>query len=782
MLPPLLRCLLIFLCASCLSAIAARGGEDDPAHPQRIEYFEKHIRPVLVEHCYACHASEAANVEGELLLDSRAALLAGGASGPAVVPGDPGASLLLRALKFEGLEMPPDRRLPAEVVAHFENWIATGAADPRVAAHPLPAKTSQIDWEAARSFWSLQPPQAAALPQVSLADWPATRSDAFVLEGIERHGMQPSPEADRATLARRLAFDLTGLPPEPEIVAALKSATCESATCESAAFEATVDEAAWERVVDRLLASPAVGERLARLWLDIARYAEDQAHIVGNDRSLCYPNAYRYRDWVIEAFNADLRYDDFVRQQLAADLLEGPTERDLRPLGFLGLGPKYYNRGSPEVMADEWEDRVDIVTRGLLGLTVACARCHDHKYDPVPTEDYYALAGVFASTSMFNHPLAEDIEKKDSGEAKNPEQALHIVREGKSQDLQVMIRGDVKRKGPQAPRGFLQALRDGEDSNWQLAAASGRLELAEAIVQPRNPLTARVIVNRIWGWLIGQPLVATASNFGRLGAQPSHPQLLDDLSVRFMHNGWSIKWLLREILLSRTYRQASAASAEALARDPDNVWLARMHRKRLPVEAWRDSLLARAGRLDRSIGGPSMNPQAPDSVRRTLYSEVSRLELNKMLALFDFPDPNTHAERRAQTTTALQKLFVLNSPFMLEQARGVVHAAGLPAQTGQPQEQVQRLFVTAMGRHPAPNETELLTEYFMARAAAAGLGPGHSLHSPQPSDQTTSDQTAQGRAGESRAAEPADDLEAARLIWVELAHALLASNELMFID
>jgi hypothetical protein len=408
-------------------------------------------------------------------------------------------------------------------------------------------------------------------------------------------------------------------------------------------------------------------------------------------------------------------------------------------------------------MADEWEDRVDVVSRGLLGLTVACARCHDHKYDPIPTEDYYALAGVFASTSMFNRPLKEDCEKKDSGEAKKPEEALHVVRDGKPTDLQVMIRGDVKRKGALAPRGFLTALSAEDAGAWKLDKSSGRRELAESIASPNNPLVARVFVNRIWGALVGRPLVTTTSNFGRLGSEPSHPELLDDLAVRFVEADWSLKWLLRTIMTSSVYQQSSKGSPNDTEVDPDNVWLARMHRKRLSVEAWRDSILKAAGSLDRSMGGPSMNPQDPESHRRTLYSEVSRLEVNKMLALFDFPDPNVHAERRTTTTTALQKLFVLNSPFMLEQAKdlaeNICSQAGTPAaqQSAGVADRIAGMLRLTYARDPSPAEADALVAFALSSVAS-------------------------GKSDSEQATEVSPE------IWQQIAHVLLASNELLFVD
>ncbi|HMC10927.1 MAG TPA: DUF1549 and DUF1553 domain-containing protein, partial [Pirellulaceae bacterium] len=438
------------------------------------------------------------------------------------------------------------------------------------------------------------------------------------------------------------------------------------------------------------------GERVARMWLDLARYAEDQAHIVGKDESLYYPNAYLYRDWIIGALNSDLPYDRFVQLQLAADMLEGDDSPNLAALGFIGLGPKYYSRRSLQVMSDEWEDRVDVVSRGLLGLTVACARCHDHKFDPIGTEDYYALAGVFASTSMFNRPLTAEVEKaedsqkdnkefengkKTSGEAKDPKQSLHIIHEGTPTDLNIFIRGSVDSKGPTVPRHFLRVLCQGDPQPF--ASGSGRRELAVAISSPENPLTARVIVNRIWGLYFGRPLAATASNFGAMGERPTHPELLDDLTLRFLEANWSLKWLTRQIVTTTAYRMSSAergtGSAEQKSTphsalhtsqllDPENRLLSHTNRRRLTVEQWRDSILAGTARLDSAIGGKSIDPQQPTERRRTIYSRASRLELNKLLAMFDYPDPNVHADRRVETTTPLQKMFVLNSPFMVEQA------------------------------------------------------------------------------------------------------------------
>ena len=678
------------------------------------------LHAVLVERCYECHSAQADEPGGGLRLDSREGIRRGGESGPAVVPGDVKGGRLLSALRYQDFEMPPDGRLDERLVADFERWIAAGAVDPRDGeAGPVrPA----IDFATARRFWAFQPPRGSPLPKVESRGWPRGRIDGFVLARLESEGLIPAPRADRRTLIRRLSYDLTGLPPSD---------------AEVRAFVADERPGAYERLVDRLLASPRHGEPQARMWLDVARYAEDQAHIVGNNRSLFYPNAYHYRDWVIRAWNADLPYDEFVRLQLAADLV-APGKRQHQPaLGFLGLGPKYYRRNSLEVMADEWEDRVDTVSRGLLGLTVACARCHDHKYDPLATDDYYALAGVFASTRMFNRPLDEGTETSPDGEAKDPAQALHVVREGEPTDLHVMIRGDVNRPGSLVPRRFLEVLSP--DSPRPFGEGSGRRELAAAIVDRSNPLTARVIVNRVWGRFFGRPLAATPSNFGRLGEPPTHPLLLDDLAVRFMDAGWSLKWLQREIVLSSTYRQASEGSAESVEKDPANLLLARMNRRRLQIEAWRDTLLAVSGRLDPTVGGPSIDPQEPESRRRTVYARVSRLDLNPMLATFDFPDPNAHSAGRAATTTPLQKLFVMNSPFVVRQADALAARILAGPSADDPAAGVLQTYRLLLQRDPTPRERELGVGFLRSES----------------------------------------DREAA---WRKYAQVMLASNELLFID
>jgi len=698
------------------------------AEPSRaqVEFFEKKIRPVLVQHCYECHSDDAKKAKGGLKLDTRSVTRKGGDSGPGVVPGKPKDSLVLTAIRYhdDDLRMPPKDRLPETVAKDFESWITSGAVDPRddvQASHTKPAASlarSTIDYAKGRKFWAFQLPRKVG-----------TGIDGLLDAKIVEAGLTKAPPADPRTLIRRLTFDLTGLPPTIE---------------ETRAFERAwraKPQAALKAAVDRLLASPAHGERWARVWLDVARFAEDQAHIVGADASLTYPNAHLYRDWVIKALNEDLPYDRFVTLQIAADLVEGEKSPNIAALGFLGLGPKYYNRGTLAVMADEWEDRVDVVGRGLLGLTVACARCHDHKFDPIGTADYYSLAGVFSSTEMYNRTLTDKSEKLPTGQAKAPKDAMHIVRDmANPADLTVFIRGNVDSKGPVVNRRFLPVLCSTEPKPF--TQGSGRKELAEAIANTANPLTARVIVNRVWAQYFGRGLVNTPSNFGSLGDRPTHPELLDDLAVRFMENRWSLKWLHREIVSTAAYgRSSQLGTRNSEQKDPENVVLSHMPRRRLSVEQWRDAVLMSTGALDAKVqGGTSFDPLDPKQTRRTVYSAVSRLDLNKLLAMFDFPDPNATADRRVETITPLQKMFVLNSPFMVARAEEL--AARLAKD------------VPGDGEKLDAKRIELAYQLLYSRPA-------------------TSEEITVGQAY------LAPDRKAR---WARYAHALLAANEMMFVD
>lgn len=600
-------------------------------------------------------------------------------------------------------------------------------------ANPVWAAPS-FDWEEERAHWSyrpIDPDSIKASLSVTLNEsaeaWVRGNLDRFVWQRLQREGIEPAIEADPIALIRRLTFDLTGLPPTYAEVQAMVNA-------------ADLDES-YTKAVERLLQSPHFGERLASMWLNVARYAEDQAHQVGNDTAYFYPNAYLYREWVVDAFNRDMPYDAFVRYQLAADLME--DEENMVALGFLGLGPKYYNRGRLEVQAEEWEDRVDTVSRGFLAMTVACARCHDHKIDAITTKDYYGMAGIFASTEMWNKGLAGEVPERDKdGKEKGlkPVQTMHIVKDGNVRNLSVYERGDVSRAGELAPRNFLRVLS--EETALSLVTSdekrSGRLELAKAITGHSQELSARVFVNRIWGLIVGNPLVATPSNFGKLGARPTHPELLDYLADDFLQHDSSVKHLVRQIVLSATYRQSADADPEVLERDPGNELLARMNRRRLSSEMLRDSMLVVTGELE-FRGGASTELSDKSNFRRTLYGRVSRKELHAFLAQFDYPDANVHCAERASTTTPAQKLYLLNSDFVLARAEKL--ARRLVAESGSIDERIHSAYEWILSRRPDSKEVKL-AQMFLGQDGDA--------------------------ADEAR--------------WVQFTQALLASNEFLYRD
>ncbi len=693
------------LCLALSFAATRAAADDQLPPPAALEFFEKKVRPLLAENCSECHGPD--KRRGGLRLDSREGLLKGGDSGPAVVPGEPDKSRLLEAVRYgnEALRMPPKRKLSDEQLAVLAAWVKAGAPWPEtVAARPAAPEAGLKVTDKDRAFWSFRPVKQTRPPSVRDADWPRSTVDPFILARLEAIGLRPSAPADRRALLRRLSFDLTGLPPAPE---------------EIDAFLADESPDAYRKVVDRLLASPHFGERWARHWLDVARYGEDQAHTF---QARKYPDGFRYRDWVVRAFNQDLPYDRFVTEQIAGDLLDGPGRADrLAATGFFALGPVYYGRAT----ADELDDRVDTLARGLLGLTVACARCHDHKFDPIPTDDYYALQGIFASTDYKEFVLGPDGEidekavsdptdkmARDNKKNVTRPPVLHSLTEGaKPANARVHLRGNAANLGDEVPRRFLTVLAG--DAPPSFTQGSGRLELARAVADPDNPLTARVMVNRVWQHLFGRGLVATPSNFGALGEPPTHPELLDHLAARFVEDGWSVKALVRELVLSATYQQASRHDETGARLDPDNRLLWRMNRRRLEVEPWRDAMLAVAGNLDGALGGPSGDLSSPEHRRRTLYASVSRHNLDPLLRLFDFPDPNLTGDRRPVTSVPLQQLFVLNSDFMARQARAV--AARVVAEPDDAA-RVRSAYLLAYGRPPSARETDLALR-FLADAA-----------------------------------------------------------------
>ena len=844
-----------FQTLSVLLALVAPGRAETTQDALR--FFEEQVRPVLSARCYSCHGSK--KQESDLRLDDRNSILQGGASGdPAAVTGDTDASLMLQYVRreVEGMEMPPDKPLSAKEVAVLERWVERGIVWPEESISTVSTMDDRLANDRA-SHWAFQPvsvkrPSRQEWP-AELRRWPRNTLDEFVADKLVEHAMSPSEEANRRTLFRRLKFDLLGLPP---------------AFDEVAAFEADKGPDAWERLVDQYIASPAYGERWGRHWLDVARYADTRGYTFGGaDRN--YAWSYTYRDYVINAFNEDLAYDEFVVQQLAADRLElGDDNRALAALGFLTVGRKFNNRH------DDIDDLIDAVTRGFVGLTVACARCHDHKYDAIPTEDYYSLYGVFNSSRESGPPLIGDAEtlaaargyeqrfnevngrlsnhdkqlqdrireeahtkiteylvaaataptkeglrpqmvdawkslmrskaktdsptlmpwaklmklgdaefstaasklaeeiKGEAGEFLNPflreafvgdpptsktalaklfggvlldayakwkeaggndnarrkqpaevrqllwyffdpnspakidggkvnryltseekeqrkllqgsvaevrklqpvayHRAMVVTDNSTPSNAQVFIRGNAARRGDSVPRRGPRLFT----SQRPYENGSGRFELAKEITHPDNPLTARVIVNRVWMHHFGKPLVATPSDFGIRCKEPKQRELLDYLADLLVNNNWSIKALHREILLSATYRQSSDDRPECFAVDPENWLLWKMNRRRLEFEVLRDALLSVGGSLDRSIGGKPVRQfrKLRDSGRRSVYGYIDRQDLPNLLRVFDFAGPDASAEMRANTTVPQQALFMLNSPFVVGQAKSIASA------------------------------------------------------------------------------------------------------------
>jgi mono/diheme cytochrome c family protein len=904
---------LTFLTALALVP-AARADQPAP-DPRGVEFFEKHVRPVLVEKCIGCHGPK--TQRGSLRLDSRDALLKGGDTGPAVVAGQPDKSLLVRAGKRDGdLKMPPkekDRLTPAQVDA-LSAWVRMGAPWP---AGTSPAAAGSSTALARKSHWSFRPVSRPPLPAVRDANWPLTPVDRFILAKLDAKGLTPAPAADRRTLLRRVTFDLTGLPPTPE---------------EVEAFVKDSRPDAYERLVDRLLASPAYGERWGRHWLDVARYADTRGYVFTAER--LFPYSYTYRDYVIASFNEDRPYDRFVVEQLAADQVDlGEDRRPLAAMGYLTLGRRFLNN-----VHDIIDDRIDVVMRGLQGLTVSCARCHDHKFDPIPTRDYYSLYGVFASSTepaelpllvrhdpsagptpfqkelqarqekvdrflkerhaellprfraqagsyllaarnldrprgdrrlgpddlnrallrrwreylraarKGHHPVlapflafaalaekdypakaaalaAQFAANREPGKPINPlvakafaaskpaslvdvtrlydqlfkdtdthwQEALRTAtaekrlapvrlpdadREAIRQVLygpgaptnitpqqfepfldramrnlltplrkkveqwratapgappramvlvdmpapvnpHVLVRGNPNNPGVAVPRQFLEVLSP--QPRRPFAKGSGRLELARAIASRDNPLTARVMVNRVWMHHFGQGLVRTPGDFGLRGEPPTHPELLDWLAVTFVESGWSVKTLHRLMVLSAAYRQSSEEAGQGAVIDSDNNLLWRMNRRRLEFEPLRDALLASAGRLDRRLGGqPVQIAQAPFTPRRSVYGFIDRQNLPGLFRTFDLASPDTSTPQRHSTTVPQQALFLMNGPFVVEHARALAARPDVVTQKSD-EARIDRLHQIAYGR-PADHEEVSLGLSFVRQASTKSGG------------------------------------------------------------
>lgn len=652
-----------------LGTVSSVAGRD--AAPG-IHFFESRIRPVLVEACYECHSAEAENTEGELALDNRASVARGGQSGAVVLPGKPEQSLLLRALRYDDdhLQMPPSGKLSDEIIADFRRWIEMGAPDPRegelVAVKTIASRAAE--------HWAFQPPTRPKIPPQTSSSWPTHAMDRLILRELQAAGLAPTKPASREALIRRLFFDLVGLPPSWQ---------------EIEEFVANDSPNAYGNLVDQLLASPQFGERWARHWLDVARFADTKGYVFTEDRT--FPNAYKYRDWVINAFNDDLPIDEFFNYQIAADQLveEDDSKHHLAAQGYVTLGRRFINN-----QHDIIDDRIDVVFRGMMGLTVSCARCHDHKFDPISAEDYYALYGMFSS----------------SQEQQDDDLPLRLIDKEKPSDVGVFIRGNAHNRGSPVARGFPTFFTA---AAVPIRQGSGRLELARAITHSQNPLTARVFVNRVWGHLFGEQLVRTPSDFGLRSNPPRQQAVLDLLATEFMDHGWSLKWLVRELVTSSTYRQSSEIDPALALADPENELWGRMNRRRVDFEAMRDRLLKVSGRLNEAVGGPSERIDTPGGgSRKTLYAHIDRQNLPGLFRTFDFASPDAHSPERPHTLVPQQALFLLNSSTM----HAVTQQLAESLSSEEPAQQVTDLYLKVLGRRPDAEELQLAINFVNRRA------------------------------------------------------------------
>ena len=720
-----------------LGFVSAQAADPTPSFTKtQLDFFEQKVRPVLETKCYKCHSHGAEKIKGGLVLDSREGTLQGGNTAPAVVPGNVAESLLIKAVSYTDpdLEMPPKgEKLSAQQIADLTEWVKMGAPDPRQSvAKPYEG--------AGKAHWAFQKPTMPEIPAVKDDLWPKTSVDRFIVAKLEENGMAPNPRADKRTLIRRAYFDLIGLPPTPEQVDA---------------FVKDESPDAFAKVVDELLASPRYGERWGRHWLDVARYADTKGEVRRQQEDPRYPHAWTYRDYVIDAFNKDKPFDRFIVEQIAADRMNLGTDKStLAALGFLTLGNRF-NGMVPDIVAD----RIDVVTKGFLGLTVTCARCHDHKFDPISQKDYYALYGVFSSSyepeklptlkpvkdskeyqdylakaaefevdpQEFRQKLQELRKNPDAQKRREllreqqrlvrgaadlevnhpgaPARAHVLVDSAKPKDSPLFIRGEANNRGSVVPRSFIDILAGPSDPPYR--NGSGRLELAKDIASKDNPVTARVIVNRVWQHHFGEGFISTPDDIGNQAEKPSHPELLDYLAVKFMQQGWSLKKLHREIMLSAVYQQSSAVNDVYAAKDPQNRLLWRANVRRLDFEALRDSILAIAGTLDLTMGGKPVDLGAePYVTRRAVYGHVDRRNLSEVMTQFDFANPDSPTGKRHVTIVPQQTLFMMNSPLVAEQARKLVNRPEFTGMT-EDEDRVTELFRRIFQRPPTEAELEL---------------------------------------------------------------------------
>ncbi|MDB5322069.1 MAG: hypothetical protein JWN40_3700 [Phycisphaerales bacterium] len=776
-----------------------------------IEFFEKNVRPLLVERCYECHSAQSKKVKGKLWVDTKEGLLKGGETGPAVVPGNVEKSLLIQAVRYshEDLQMPPKEPLTKAQIAAFEQWVKMGAPDPRVGgAAATTQEAPAYDFAKAKEFWSFKPVKMPAVPAVRNAAWCANDVDRFLLAKMEEKGLTPIGPAEKQTLIRRATYDLTGLPPTPQ---------------EVEAFVADASPNAFANVVERLLNSKAYGEKWGRHWLDVVRYADTS----GCNSDYPVPDLYRYRNWVINAFNADQPYDQFLKEQLAGDLLPAADVEDrsrkVVATGYLANARRFGSRNNEFHLTIE--DTIDNVGKGMLGLSISCARCHDHKFDPIPTMDYYGLYGIFASTryafpgtEIYHHakdlvalggpedvkslaawserlaelddryenlvrerdklaaaekharelagkpePVEEDGKApatkpvsgaRTSADVKREMQAIlaeqkkleanppkvekaYAVSDAKViADAKVQLKGEPRNFGAVAPRGFLTVL--GAQKLPPDEKGSGRRELAEWIANPMNPLTARVMVNRIWLGHFGKGIVPTPNDFGIRGQRPAHPELLDYLAAKFVEGGWSVKSMHRLIMSSRAYQLAGTDDAKNSTIDFGNDYLWRANPRRLSAEEIRDSILALSGKLDQSMpGGHPFPPESEwkfsqhrpfvanyDSDHRSVYLMQQRIRKQPFLATFDGADTNAPTGVRPISTTAVQALWMMNDSFVYEQSDKF--AARVAAMMPDDRGRIDATYRMALGRAAHSEEIEDALDYVRqcaAKLAEAGVVP-----------------------------------------------------------
>lgn len=657
MLPRISFAMLMLLFTDCSHSLA----------DERTDHFEKYVRPLLIQHCVECHGPK--KQESGLRLDSREQVVVGTDDLDALVDTTtPSFSRLLEVTAWsdDDVQMPPDKPITESEQSALRQWIEQGAVWPKSSEFGQ-VVDQRASW---KTHWAFQPIGNPEPPG------PGHPIDAFVRKRLAEFGIEPSKPASARILVRRLSVALTGLPPSSDDL-------------ETAARLSGIESKQWlDEYISQQLASPHFGERWARHWMDVSRYSDTKGYVFREDRT--YPDAWRYREWLINAFNNDMPWDEFLTRQLAADRFpDDQTPEALAAMGFLTLGRRFLNN-----IHDIIDDRIDVTMRGMMGLTVGCARCHDHKFDPVPTADYYSLYGIFDS----------------SNEPKDEPSPLRLVDRPKPREPVIFIRGSAGRKGDKVPRQFLTAFTDGESKPF--TDGSGRLELAKAIASRDNPLTARVAVNRIWGHLFEKTLVDSPSDFGTQSDPPSHPQLLDHLATWFMDHNWSIKQLIRYIVTSETWRQSSDRRPDLETIDPENRLLARRSKTRLDFEAHRDAMLSVSGLLDLTIGGESVSiTSEPFTNRRTLYAHIDRQNLPGVFRTFDFASPDTHAPKRFNTTVPQQALFQMNSPFILNMAR-----AAAADTTGEPDKIIEGLYRRILHRSPAPDEVTAAKQFVAADA------------------------------------------------------------------